>query len=85
MKKNSSYIGNQDLINKIIELCIRINNETKFAAFFNYSGHVGMFSSSIRLSKKKWGVMIFDLAFDTFDRENPNRLIEYIKKLESIL
>lgn len=45
--------GGEDMINKILDLVLRINEETEHAAWFELSGHVSWFEVKVAPDKEK--------------------------------
>lgn len=77
--RNEQYLGQRKLIHEIIDLCIEINDKTELAAFFYYSGHVGMFSVRIAKSKDDYNNHIVSLEVDMHVNRK-KRALEIIKK-----
>lgn len=48
---------------KIAELCLRINEETEFAAFMEIPGHVPWISVSVGKSKEQWDIRLLDAHY----------------------
>jgi len=72
------------LIGKICDACLRINLETKYAAFVNLSGHVSLISGHVVVSKADFNNEI--MSWDAYYKEMGwNTTKEIIKNLSDCL
>ena len=71
-------------LQEIFKLCLRINKETEYAAFFNYSGHVECFDIRVTESKKNYTEMVYDIfVYQSIFMDE--QIDTVIKKLNEIL
>ena len=70
---------------EILELALRINRETEYAAFFDFSGHVD--HMSVWLGKEKEECFNDWLYRETFysEHDSENRLDDIINELKGFL
>ncbi len=65
---------NKELILEIVNLCLLINAETDFAAFFGISGHVDTISVSVCESKEIYKNILID--FQSIKTDNFTQLLK---------
>jgi hypothetical protein len=53
-------MNEKELAIEILNLCLRINKETGFCAFFEFSGHIDAFRVTVRKGKDNWGTYLFN-------------------------
>jgi hypothetical protein len=53
-------MNEKELAAEILNLCLRINKETGFCAFFEFSGHIDAFQVTVRKGKENYGKHLFN-------------------------
>jgi hypothetical protein len=68
----------QELATEILNLCLRINNETGFCAFFRYSGHVDNYDVQISKGKKSYNDDIYSPTSISVSQETLGELSYFL-------
>ena len=92
--KNKIPPSTKELIHRILQLCLKINNETEHVAFFNYSGHVNSIGVNIGINKANYNKKIIEELPGMYVSSDPTlcisetdinkRLQKLIKELEEL-
>lgn len=69
----------------ILDLCDRIENETNYCIFFDYSGHVKKIEIRIAASIQRYNDVIEEFQFYTDDENAKDKLIHYLDVLKDVL
>ena len=81
----------RDLLNDIFELCLDINKNTKYGAFYNFLGHVDVHSVRIAKSKEEYNEWIYSEDIKTYlfefedEKEHEKDLIDKLQHVKRVL